>query len=208
MPNRYMIWRSPLKVHFWTCITISFSRIKNIIFIFQGKGFIKEVSFSPDGLILASPYDHGVRLLAFNDKLEDLSYCSPSQLSDPPRELYVVGTNRDCHQEVVLSTAFSPVHYTLVTGCRGGSIVWHQPRFWKIREINFKFNNLDLSILCDVIEKMVNFERTTISVIDDLKVILNRFCLTGKLQIGSLKIIYKFIELFLFVSGCWWWLWF
>ena len=102
---------------------------KNIIFIFQGKGFIKEVSFSPDGLILASPYDHGVRLLAFNDKLEDLSYCSPSQLSDPPRELYVVGTNRDCHQEVVLSTAFSPVHYTLVTGCRGGSIVWHQPRF-------------------------------------------------------------------------------
>ena len=102
---------------------------KNIIFIFQGKGFIKEVSFSPDGLILASPYDHGVRLLAFNDKLEDLSYCSPSQLSDPPRELYVVGTNRDCHQEVVLSTAFSPHHYTLVTGCRGGSIVWHQPRF-------------------------------------------------------------------------------
>ena len=79
---------------------------------------------------MASPYDHGVRLLAFNDKLEDLSYCSPSQLSDPPRELYVVGTNRDCHQEVVLSTAFSPHHYTLVTGCRGGSIVWHQPRFW------------------------------------------------------------------------------
>ena len=111
-------------------ITISFSRIKFLKkIIFQGKGFIKEVSFSPDGLILASPYDHGVRLLAFNDKLEDLSYCSPSQLSDPPRELYVVGTNRDCHQEVVLSTAFSPVHYTLVTGCRGGSIVWHQPRF-------------------------------------------------------------------------------
>ena len=110
------------------CTISSFSR-KNVIFFFQGKGFIKEVSFSPDGLILASPYDHGVRLLAFNDKLEDLSYCSPSQLSDPPRELYVVGTNRDCHQEVVLSTAFSPHHYTLVTGCRGGSIVWHQPRF-------------------------------------------------------------------------------
>ena len=116
------------KSTFLTYIIISFSRIKKKI-IFQGKGFIKEVSFSPDGLILASPYDHGVRLLAFNDKLEDLSYCSPSQLSDPPRELYVVGTNRDCHQEVVLSTAFSPIHYTLVTGCRGGSIVWHQPRF-------------------------------------------------------------------------------
>ena len=103
--------------------------LKIYLMFFQGKGFIKEVSFSPDGLILASPYDHGVRLLAFNDQLEDLSYCCPDQLGDPTRELHVVGTNKDCHSEVVLSTAFSNHHYTLVTGCRGGSIVWHQPTF-------------------------------------------------------------------------------
>merc|ERR1712058_163563 len=32
----------------------------------QGKGFIKELSFSPDGRFIASPFAHGVRLLAFS----------------------------------------------------------------------------------------------------------------------------------------------
>jgi len=93
----------------------------------SGRGFIKEVSFSPDGLLLASPYDCGVRLLSFSENIDDLSTCAAPSLDDPPRELHVVGTIADCHKEVVLSTAFSPHNFLLVTGCRGGSLTWHQP---------------------------------------------------------------------------------
>ena len=54
-----------------------------------------------------------------------------------------------------------------------------------------------MSILCDVIEKMVNSERTTISVIDDLKVLNFKPFLFNWQVANSLKIIYKFIlELF------------
>ena len=67
----------------------------------SGRGFIKEVSFSSDGLILASPYDCGVRLLSFNNKIEDLSTCAAPSLETPPRELHVVGTIADCHKEVI-----------------------------------------------------------------------------------------------------------
>ena len=77
----------------------------------SGRGFIKEVSFSPDGLLLASPYDCGVRLLSFSENIEDLSTCAAPSLDDPPRELHVVGTIADCHKEVVLSTAFSPHNF-------------------------------------------------------------------------------------------------
>jgi len=98
-----------------------------ITFILQGRGFIKEVCFSSDGLLLASPYDNGVRILSFNQNLEDLSFCHTPNLEDPPKQLHVVGTITEGHKDVVLSTAFSPNHYLLVTGCHGGAISWHQP---------------------------------------------------------------------------------
>ena len=96
-------------------------------FIFQGRGFIKEVSFSHDGLVLASPYDSGVRLLSFNPEMEDLSYRHPNSLDEKAQELNVVGHIEHCHDEVVLSTSFSPHHFLLVTGCRGGTVQWHHP---------------------------------------------------------------------------------
>jgi len=90
----------------------------------QGKGFIKELSFSPDGRFIASPFAHGVRLLAFSDKCSDLSDCAPEESS--PVQLYEVGAKYS-HNETVLATAFSPCHWMMVTGCLSGRISWHQP---------------------------------------------------------------------------------
>jgi len=87
-----------------------------------GKGFIKEQSFSPCGRFIASPFGYGVRLLGFSEKGTDLSSCVPSE----PVRLYELGTKLG-HNEVVLSSAFSPCHWLLATGCLSGRIVWHQP---------------------------------------------------------------------------------
>merc|ERR1739844_300848 len=78
--------------------------------------------FSPCGRLIASPFGFGVRLLGFNSQCQDLSSCVPEE----PVRLYEVGTKMG-HQEVVLSSAFSPTHWLLATGCLSGSLVWHQP---------------------------------------------------------------------------------
>jgi len=87
-----------------------------------GKGFIKEQSFSPCGRFLASPFGYGVRLLGFSERGSDLSDCPPTQ----PQLLHELGTKLG-HNDVVLSTAFSPHHWLLATGCLSGRISWHQP---------------------------------------------------------------------------------
>jgi len=87
-----------------------------------GKGFIKEQSFSPCGRFIASPFAYGVRLLGFSEQGSDLSSCVPSE----PVRLCELGTKLG-HNEVVLSSAFSPCHWLLATGCLSGRIVWHQP---------------------------------------------------------------------------------
>ncbi len=88
-----------------------------------GRGYIKEVSFSPDGRLLCSPCGRGLRLLAFNERCDDLSGCVP----EAPKQLCVVSAFEDCHREAVLSSSFAPYGFSLVTGCLGGKIVWHQP---------------------------------------------------------------------------------
>lgn len=87
-----------------------------------GRGFIKEQCFSPDGRFIASPYGYGVRLLGWDNKGSDLASC----VSPNPTELCEIG-DKMSHDEVVLSSAFSPAHWLLVTGCLSGRIVWHQP---------------------------------------------------------------------------------
>jgi len=87
-----------------------------------GRGFIKEQCFSPDGRFIASPYGYGVRLLGWDNKGSDLASC----VSPTPTELCEIG-DKMSHNEVVLSSAFSPAHWLLVTGCLSGRIVWHQP---------------------------------------------------------------------------------
>jgi len=87
-----------------------------------GKGFIKEQCFSPCGRVIASPFGHGVRLLAFSPEVQDLADCVPHQ----PTELHEIGTMLG-HEEVVLSSAFSPNNHLLATGCLAGRLSWHQP---------------------------------------------------------------------------------
>ncbi|CAG9857552.1 unnamed protein product [Phyllotreta striolata] len=88
-----------------------------------GKGFIKELCFSGDGRVICSPCDRGVRLLAFNERCEELSVCVP----DEPRQLETVLEMKNYHKDVVVSCKFSPAHCQLVSGCLGSEIKWYQP---------------------------------------------------------------------------------
>lgn len=89
-----------------------------------GRGFIKELCYSNDGRIICSPFSHGVRLLSFSPKCEELSTLQPKL---PAVKLHEIGTNV-AHTNIVLCTKFSPVHPLLVSGCLNGRIVWYQPR--------------------------------------------------------------------------------
>ena len=84
-----------------------------------------------------------VRLISFNYKIEDLSTCAALSLDEPPRELHAVGTIADCHKEVVLSPAFSPNNFLLVTGCRVAhlhGINLRCNRYCKVRSIYVNTN--------------------------------------------------------------------
>lgn len=94
-----------------------------------GKGFIKELCFSSDGRVIASPYGKGVRLLAFNNKCQELSDCVESWNGpQAPQVLQEIVVDKECHSNVVVCAKFSPNYPLLVTGCLRGSIVWHNPR--------------------------------------------------------------------------------
>lgn len=88
-----------------------------------GKGFIKGLSFSSDGRIICSPYDKGVRLLAFSDSCQELSECVP----DRPQSLKTVVEMNDYHRDIVVSCRFSPTQHQLVSGCLGSEIKWYYP---------------------------------------------------------------------------------
>ena len=87
-------------------------------------GFIKEVSFSSDGRVISSPYKKGVRLLAFNQSCDELCDCIPNSTTT----LSIVSTIIS-HKRSVLTSTFSPILPLLVTGCRGGEVLFHFPRF-------------------------------------------------------------------------------
>ena len=104
----------------------------------QGRGFIKEICFSSDGRVIGSPYGFGIRLLAFDPMCLDLSesaldlYDDTAYYPSKTRQLHEVTCLAGFHDDVVLSSAFSPHGFTLVTGCRSGKISWHQPVLWKL----------------------------------------------------------------------------
>lgn len=94
-----------------------FTRESNV-----GKGYIKELCFSADGRIICSPYKRGVRLLGYNEHLQELSHCVPEE----PVEL-VQFAQMEYHPNYVVSCKFNPRHYQMVSGCLDGGIVWYKP---------------------------------------------------------------------------------
>lgn len=106
---------------------INFNRQKLMYYIKEanvGQGFIKEPCFSPDGRVICSPYNEGTRLQTFNTDCSELPYCVPEK----PRELCVLMSDC-CHQDIVVSSKFSPVNCLLVTGSLSGDLLWYQPNF-------------------------------------------------------------------------------
>lgn len=89
-----------------------------------GRGYIKELCFSPDGRLICSPYGYGVRLLAFDERCGELADCLPVQTSclKEVRSIY-------SHSDVVLTTKFSPTHCQLASGCLSGRVALYQPKF-------------------------------------------------------------------------------
>lgn len=93
--------------------------------------FIKEISFSNDGRILASPFETGVRLLAVDssctpmDVYFDSRYHSKEKALNCP-DLEVVQTSFG-HHSPVLTCRFSNHDMILGTGCLQGKIVFHKP---------------------------------------------------------------------------------
>ncbi|XP_052364620.1 DDB1- and CUL4-associated factor 10 [Oncorhynchus keta] len=89
-----------------------------------GRGYIKELCFSPDGRLICSPYGYGVRLLSFDENCMELSDCLPV-LTSCLREVRSIYS----HSDVVLTTKFSPTHCQLASGCLSGRVALYQPRF-------------------------------------------------------------------------------
>nr|XP_023485460.1 DDB1- and CUL4-associated factor 10 isoform X2 [Equus caballus] len=89
-----------------------------------GRGYIKELCFSPDGRMISSPHGYGIRLLGFDKQCSELIDCLPKEASPlrVVRSLY-------SHNDVVLTTKFSPTHCQIASGCLSGRVSLYQPKF-------------------------------------------------------------------------------
>lgn len=91
----------------------------------SGRGFIKEQSFSPDGRVIASPFAHGTRLLAFGS---DCCKWVKSRKKDSEAEKLTEVNFLLSHSQPVCCSKFSPIHMLVATGCLGGQIAFHEPK--------------------------------------------------------------------------------
>ena len=87
--------------------------------------FLQELCFSADGRLVCSPFGRGMRLLALNENCAELSHCV--QDFNGPTQMVDIGQSLGIHQDLVVSSKFSPRHHLLVTGCLEGKIVWYEP---------------------------------------------------------------------------------
>ena len=95
-----------------------------------GHGYIKELSFSPDGRVIVSPFEAGYRILAFNGDCDEMNVDvgpirSRTQVNQS-KELREVKRFQP-HVQNVLTTKFSPTHQLIASGCFGGRVVFTQP---------------------------------------------------------------------------------
>ncbi|XP_059845783.1 DDB1- and CUL4-associated factor 10 isoform X3 [Hypanus sabinus] len=89
-----------------------------------GRGYIKELCFSPDGRLICSPFGHGIRLLGFDSRCNELCDCLPREAVSL-KEIRTIYS----HSDVVLTTKFSPTHCQLASGCLSGQVYFYQPKF-------------------------------------------------------------------------------
>ena len=97
---------------------------------FFAPDFIKEISFSPDGRLIAAPLSNTVKLLAATSECPnfDLYFRNPKQnTSSSPCELFDLQCPLVEHHNPVLCCAFAPRDMMLATGCMDGEIYIHQP---------------------------------------------------------------------------------
>ena len=88
-----------------------------------GQGYIKELSFSPDGRVICSPFDQGYRILSFNERCSELCDIRDTGI---PRQLYEVKRLQP-HNACVVTSKFSPTHPFVASGCLNGRVVFSQP---------------------------------------------------------------------------------
>ncbi|OXB83681.1 UNVERIFIED_CONTAM: hypothetical protein H355_015329 [Colinus virginianus] len=89
-----------------------------------GRGYIKELCFSPDGRMISSPHGFGIRLLGFDVNCSELVDCLPKE-AGPLKEIRSLYS----HNDVVLTTKFSPTHCQIASGCLSGRVSLYQPKF-------------------------------------------------------------------------------
>ena len=96
---------------------------------FYARDFIKEISFSPDGRVIATPLSNTVKLLAATSNCPnfDVHFRNPLQNTSLPSELCDLQCTLIEHQNPVLCCAFAPRDMLLATGCMDGEIYIHQP---------------------------------------------------------------------------------
>ena len=96
---------------------------------FYARDFIKEISFSPDGRVIASPLANTVKLLAATPECPnfDFYFWNPKGNNALPSELCDLQCPLSGHQNSVLCCAFAPRDVLLATGCMDGEIYIHQP---------------------------------------------------------------------------------
>ena len=97
----------------------------------ESVNYIKEINFSRDGRVLASPCERGVRLLAV-----DLD-CTPADVYFDPRyrgnalpaqQGFEVIHRLGGHKGDVLTTCFANNDFTLASGCFEGEVLFHKPQ--------------------------------------------------------------------------------
>lgn len=91
----------------------------------KGQGLIKEECFSSCGRLICSPFGFGFRLLSYSPECSEL----PRALAHRTESRLMTELHQTVeHNDIVVSTRFSPTQPLLVSGCLKGRIHWHHPR--------------------------------------------------------------------------------
>ena len=94
--------------------------------------YIKEICFSRDGRILASPYEGGVRLLAVDSLCTPMDLFYDHRFHSREKSLGIIEFEeiKMCtgHQSPVLTCKFANNDLLLGTGCLQGNVMFHKPQ--------------------------------------------------------------------------------